>query len=376
MRNPTNLLLLSLIVLFSHSVANGSNLTALQLTNNAGPEIESHLGAFEDSINSRFSGEGLKIVSARGALETFDGQKDSAASSVLDDSSLQRVAQSLGADFALSATVTSYNKNKKTFNAYGVKGTNIIHTLRVSYQLLDTADAGSLIADTISVSTTIRQTANLTDDGGEALSSLLDKAAVKLAEAFSSKAKKADLQSIAANHSAKGVTFSLAIVAQTIPIPSLKAREDGTFEVMPATYSVEPADFVVELDGITIGSAGAKTDFTAMPGLHRLTVTRSGYTNWSRMVNIREGMNLKIDAAQTPAELDKMKELISYFQRLSNTTTLSNAEAEVLKGKAQALRQSGYRIDTQIKADEVEEANINIGDTPQTFDLLRDVFAN
>lgn len=376
MRKSSLILLFSAVALINQAFSADTPVAALQLKNNAGSEMESHLGAFEDSISSRFSNEGLKIISARGALDAFSGQADSAASSVLDGSSLQRAAQSLGADFALSATITSYNKNTKKFDAYGVQGTNIIHTLRVSYQLLDTADGGTVLADTISSTATIRQTANTNDDGGDALSQLLDDAASKLATAFGSKTKKTDLQAIAAAQSKKEVTFTLAIASQSIAIPSVVAREDGSFDVKPSSYNVDPADFVVELDGVAIGSAGAKTEFTALPGLHRLRITRDGYKEWSKMVNIREGMNLKIDAAPTAAEVEKMKDLIAYFQNLSNSTTLTNAEAEVLKGKAQSLRQSGYRIDTQIKADEVKETNVNIGDTPQTFDLLRDVFSN
>lgn len=369
-------LLLSATAILTSASAAESSTAALQLKNNAGPSLESHLGAFEDSISSRFNNEGLKIISARGAIDSASGQEDSTAAGVLDGSSLQRLAQSLGAEFALSATITSYNKNTKTYDTYGVKGTNIIHTLRVSYQLLDTADGGSVLSDTISTSATVRQTENLSDDGGDTLSQLLDEAASKLAEAFAAKTKRTDLKAIAASNAKNEVTFSLAITAQTIAIPSVVAREDGTFDVKPSSYSVEPANFAVELDGVTIGTAGTKTDFTALPGLHRLTVSRDGYKDWTKMVNIRQGMNLKIEATQTPAELAKMKDIISYFQNLSNSTTMTSAEAEVLKGKAQALRQSGYRIDTQIKSDEVKETNLNIGDTPQTFDLLRDVFAN
>ncbi|MDQ8196748.1 PEGA domain-containing protein [Pelagicoccus enzymogenes] len=369
-------LLAGVVVVASQAYSAEPTVAALHLKNNAGPSLESYLGAFEDSISSRFSSAGLRIVSARGALEAFSGDNDAAADSVTDGSSLQRVAQNLGADFALSATITSYNKNTKSFDSYGVKGTNEIHTLRVSYQLLDVADGASVLADTVSAQATIRQTGNLNDDGGSMLPNLLDEAASKLATAFAIKTKSTDIGAIAAKKSEKEVTFTLAITSQTIAIPSVTAREDGTFDVKPSTYSVEPADFTVELDGLTIGSAGSATEFTALPGLHRLKISREGYKDWSRMVNIREGMTLKIEAAQTAAELAKMKELVSYFQGLSKQTTLSAAEAEVLQGRAQALRQSGYRIDTQIKSDSVEETDLHIGDTPQTLDLLRDVFSN
>ncbi len=376
MTNPSVVLLVSVVAFVSQAFSADPSVAALHLKNNAGSNVASHVGAFEDSISSSFSNAGLRIVSTRGALEAFSGKDDAAGSGVMDGSSLQRVAQSLGADFALSTTITSYNKNTKTFDSYGVKGTNVIHTLRVSYQLLDTADGASILADTITSKATIRQTANLSDDGSETLSNLLDDAASQLAAAFAAKTKKTDLQAIAAKKSEKEVSFTLAITSQTIAIPSVTARDDGTFDVKPSAYEVEPADFTVEIDGLTIGSAGAKTEFTALPGLHRLKITREGYKDWSRMVNIKEGMNLKIEAAQTAAELEKIKELVTYFQTLSNITTLTAGEAEVLKGKAQALRQSGYRIDTQIKSDSVEETNLNVGDTPQTFDLLRDVFSN
>ncbi len=364
-----------LLALFAQ-VATASQTAALHLKNNAGVKVDAQMPAFEDLISSYFTGKGLRIITARSALDSFSGNSDSTGNELMDSSTLQRLAQSLGADFALSATITSYSRNDKSFDAYGVKGTNSIHNLRVSYTLFDVSDGSSVIADTIKVSKTIRNTRNLSDDGAEAISEMLDNAASQLADAYVSSARQTDLQAIADSRATKEVHFFLQVATQSLSIPNVQQSEDGSFQVLPSYFTVEPADFVVELDGLAIGSAGSKTEFSVLPGIHRVKITREGYIDWERMVNIREGMSLKVDAAQTSAEIAKTKGLVGYFQHLSNQTTLTNAEAEVLKGKAQSLRQSGYRMDTQVRASEVDNLDIHSGDTPATLDFLEEIFSN
>lgn len=369
-------LLASLAFVLSSAFSQEAPLAVLHINNNAGPALDSQLGAFEDSITSHFSGAGLRIINSKDAIGTFSGKADEATSAILDGSSLQRVAQNLGADFALSATITSYTKTKKSFDSYGVKGTNEIFNLRVSYKLLTAANGATVLADTLTATSTIRQSDNLSVAESDTIPGLLDQAATQLAAAFANRSKTTNLPAIASKADKQMIYFSIAVTAQSLPIPTLVAREDGTFEVKPSTYSITPAEFAVELDGALVGTTGAPREFAALPGLHRLKITREGYKDWERMVNIRPGLSLNIEATQTSAEIAKMKDLISYFQNLSNATSLNAAQIEEIKGKAQALRQSGYRIDSQIKTDEVNETNLNIGDTPETFDLLRDIFDN
>ena len=59
-----------------------------------------------------------------------------------------------------------------------------------------------------------------------------------------------------------------------------------------APIEVQPLDVTVELDGIAIGSAPGT--FQAFPGLHKLRLSREGFKDWERTVNIYAGQKLRV----------------------------------------------------------------------------------
>ena len=104
------------------------------------------------------------------------------------NSSALRLAQMMGADYIIAASITSFGMEKKAFEGYGVKTVNLIHNLRVSYKILEAVQGGSLVADTVKVSKTTRFTEGSHTEDSDMINELLDEASIKVAESLSKKA--------------------------------------------------------------------------------------------------------------------------------------------------------------------------------------------
>src|SRR5690606_3585048 len=69
---------------------------------------------------------------------------DRLAAQLQDQSSSLRLAESMGADYLLSASLASITKRKRNINAYGVQVANYEYTLRLAYSIFDANGGGSL----------------------------------------------------------------------------------------------------------------------------------------------------------------------------------------------------------------------------------------
>ena len=65
-----------------------------------------------------------------------------------NDSSAIRVAQTLGADYVLVCTITSFDNDKQNYHdiSQGIDMVSVTHKLRATFRLLDAVDGGSEVA--------------------------------------------------------------------------------------------------------------------------------------------------------------------------------------------------------------------------------------
>src|SRR5581483_3289061 len=89
-----------------------------------------------------------------------------------NNTSALRLAQSLGADFILIPAITSYGTDKKTYNGNGVSTVNVIHTLRVSYKIVEAGMGGAVRGDTVIATRTERQTDGLQSENSDMVNQL------------------------------------------------------------------------------------------------------------------------------------------------------------------------------------------------------------
>jgi len=177
-------------------------------------------------------------------------------------------------------------------------------------------------------------------------------AAQKLAEAIAQQTReRAEL--IAAAKAPQNATFHVRCVWADLLFPEVIKNKEGEYYTTKTRYPVDVLSATVELNGVVAGSAPA--DISAPIGLSTLKITREGFTPWSRMINVTEGLSLTIALQLDEKGLARWKEMAKFIQELKDDAKLTDAQVRVLDGYAQMLRQSGVRIN--------QKENINVNTT-------------
>ena len=263
-----------------------------------------------------------------------------------DSTSALRLAQNLGADFILIPSLTTYGTEKKTYNADGISTVNVTHTLRVSCKIVEAGEGGAIKGGMATASKTIRQSGNLQVDSSEVINDLLDDAANQLADKLVGAAASLPTEVT----KGKRVSFSVActmtdVKDQPITVPNVQVTSDKRVVKTNAPIEVQPLDVTVELDGITLGSAPGT--FEALPGLHKLRLSREGFKDWERTVNIYPGQKLRVALQMSDAGYNRWKDNIAFLQLLQDDQKLTDAEVKRIEGIAKFFSESHYRVDTK-----------------------------
>ena len=357
--------LIATLLLATHPGVSAAEPTAAKaaffVANHADKTFDDKLATFADFISTRLTEKGFSVISrevAMDALSSFfkDSKQTDADKLLSDNSTVLRLGQMLGADYLIVASISSYGSDKKSADAYGVKTVNVTHNLHVSCKVLDGMHGGTVAGDTLKASKTIRFTEGNHEEDSDLINGLLDDASVQVAESISKK----DIKVVAI--SKEQVGFSVACGMQDLAqlpmsIPDVRIV-NNTVSIGKNNLDVQALDVTVELDGVVIGSAPSL--FKALPGLHKLRLTREGFTPWERTMNVVEGQNLKVALQLSEAGYQRWKDNTAFLQALENGRKLTDAEVKVLEGKAQMLRQSGYKVDVKedVKVDTKEGVKV------------------
>ena len=260
------------------------------------------------------------------------------------NSSALRLAQMMGADYIIAASITSFGMEKKAFEGYGVKTINLIHNLRVSYKIHEAVQGGSLVADTVKVSKTTRFTEGSHTEDSDMINELLDEASIKVAESLSKKRivpppPKPDLVEIT-------VACGMQDLAQLpVSIPDVRLTKDNTVVIGENKLEVQLLDVTVEFNGTVIGSAPGT--FRTPPGLSKIRLSREGFRDWDRTINVMAGQKLKVTLQMSDAGYARWKDNTAFLQKLKNGEKLTDAAVKAIEGAAQMLQQSGYKVDVK-----------------------------
>jgi PEGA domain len=263
-----------------------------------------------------------------------------------DSTSALRLAQNLGADFILIPSLTTYGTERKAYTGNGINTINVTHTLRVSCKIVEAGAGGAFKGDMVTASKTIRQTPDLQVDSSEVINELLDDAAGQLADALVHGAGSLPTEVAKASM----VNFSVAcsmtdIKDQPITVPNVQVTADKRVVKTNAPIEVQPLDVTVELDGIAIGSAPGM--FQAFPGLHKLRLSREGFKDWERTVNVYAGQKLRVALQMSDEGFARWQENMAFLQLLQDDRKLTDAEAKKIEGIAKFWSESHYRVDTK-----------------------------
>ncbi len=359
--------------------------------NRAGANLNDKISALEDLVSSRVAGKGFSVVSrdvAVNALKTYPTlgvtattksattgkltsapdhitakaeleQTDSAHlaatpdttgldQALSDNTSALRLAQNLNVDYILIPSITSYGTEKKSYSGNGIQTLNVTHRLRVSYKIVETGageggEGGAVRGGAFVSESTTRETADLQVDSTDTLNSLLDDAADQLASAIADSAKTLNT----AVTQAGLVNFSVACTMtdprqQPILVSAYGISTDNKI-VSSAPTPIQAMDVTVELDGVALGSAPG--DFKGHPGLHKIRLSREGFDDWTRTINIMEGQKLRVALQMSAEGYAKWRDTTDFLAGLDKDRKLTDAEVKQIEGLATFLKNSHYRID-------------------------------
>lgn len=364
---------------------------AIFVENRVGPDLNDKVAVLEDFLTSRITEKGFSVISREAsinALKTYSNLEISAASATAvsakvetttgsgavaaavgkattsqiavtpntttldrafsDSTSALRLAQNLGANYLLVASITSLGTEKKTDSGLGT--VNVIYTLRVSCKLLEAAQGGSLIADTVKAVKTIRVTDSSKTENSDIINELLDDAATQIAGDPRWKQQ----TSIAVQSKQVQITVACGmqdLVQMPVSIPDIRVLDDGTLFVSTNHVGIQVLDATVEVDGIVIGSAPGQ--FSVRPGLSKMRISREGFTPWERTVNCSDGQKFRVALQMSDAGYDRWMKSTAFLFGLKTAEKMTDGTVKMMEGFAQTLRQSGFRVDakTDVKAD-------------------------
>jgi len=320
---------------------------AIFVANHAGKACDDKMAALEDYVTAQVTGLGVSVISretAANAVARLDGAAANAADTALaQGSSAVRLAQTLGADYLLQVTLSGFDTEAHAVDAYGVKSVNVIDTVRVTYKILDGATGASLAADTVKFSKIVQQSETSASAQLDVLDELLAGAAPKITESLK---VRLDAGRVGAPSAAQGlVTVSIRTEAADLTIPDIRIGAENTVTISESKLKVSALAATVEVNGITVGFAPG--DITVKPGLSKLRVSREGFKPWERTVNFINGQKLSVALELSDEGYARWKDSTAFLNGLKNGAKLTDGEVKVLEGKAKALEQSGFKVDTK-----------------------------
>lgn len=334
---------------------------AIFTANRAGEVGDNELGALEDYITGKVTELNVHVISGETALNAVAGMAPGAKANALDaqmadSTSAVRLAQALGATHLLQVTITGFDSNKQTINAYGVKAINDERTARVTYKILDGNTGASLAADTVRATKVVQQSSGgLSDDRSSLLNDLLAEAAGKVATSLK---RQIDRGRLTTSEGAGNVTVNFTTELADLYIPDVRIDKDNTGRMSEDKLKVS-AVATIEVDGLAVGTAPGK--LTVKPGLHKLRVVREGYKPWERTVNFTNGQTLNVGLEMSEAGYARWKESTAFINDLKNGAKLTDGQVKVLEGQAKMFENSGFKVNTK------EGITINAGLTRSLF---------
>lgn len=318
---------------------------AIFVQNRASSEFQKYSGELTDLITTKLTEKGFSIIDkdlvaaafkeSPSALEDIAraeqkakvdnltvAKTEATVENVLSSASALRLAQMINADYLIVASITSVGsetvvfKGKKT--SYGVNIENKTYKMRVSLRILDRSKGGTFYGKTVTATKTVPKTDTSETDTTDLVNELLDDASTQIAEQLNN--------------------TKLAIPSDTL---------------VPVEFSLacNIVNATVELDGAVIGTVGPITGkLSAMPGLHRMRVSREWFATWDKDVNIFSNQTMTIplelsevgrdrfkDALLFAAELEKEKaELASAYQVMALRGLVTTSQVAIAKVQSDA----------------------------------------
>ncbi len=288
----------------------------------------------EDVANavSRFASAGANAGTNTSQAEVVDRLMS-------DRSSATSLAQLLGADGLIVASIGAMDTHTTAYND-GTNATQVVSTvLRCTYGILDGATGGSLASGTADAETAVRNTANLTISSDPTNALLIDagrQIGTRIQGHYAERAVR---------HPTPGggeVDVQVNVMLADMRIPVIKKVAEGQYTMTAETIDVGVLNAEVLLDGVSVGAAPGTLKMR--PGLRRLRVQRPLCEPEDRMISARPGLVLVIPLRLTPEGRRSWMENADLFDKLKTGEVMREGAIAKAKGFAEFLKNSGFKI--------------------------------
>jgi PEGA domain-containing protein len=261
---------------------------AIFVQNRAGLELQNQIEVLNDHLTADLTGKGFSIIDKDVVAARFRESRDhdeavrnnlkaleeaikpnaseAGAADALTGASALRMAQMIGADYLVIATIHPLGVETRAFKGentiYGTNNQATMYTLRIALKLLDGKQGGTVYGDMVTASDRVVTSQNLTINSTDILPKLIDAGARKIADTVAGK------------------------------VESIRNVKVNTIPVVEFTVTSNVEGATVELDGAAIGSTPGR--YKAAPGLHQLRISKEWLSTWERTVNIFQDQSLHV----------------------------------------------------------------------------------
>jgi hypothetical protein len=171
---------------------------AVIVENHSNRDLNDKALVLHELLSSLIAGKKFSVLSPEAMAPVLNGYAPAGAQPPPADAQGNRVepllannatalplAQNLGVDIILYASITSFGSETKKWTGSGVATENQIYTLRVAYRLVEAGEGGAIRGAEVVATKTIRQTEGLQTITDEFMNELLADAARQVAEVVS-----------------------------------------------------------------------------------------------------------------------------------------------------------------------------------------------
>ena len=189
------------------------------------------------------------------------------AGALVDPEKAVKIGGMSGAQLMITGNIIENWSSSKNVSAYGINSTITRSYLKARMELIDLQSGAKIFSHVASDSAELKSTGASSVGRGSA--SMGPRVASKLVKALRENSRVREMVDAANNSRVEMVSIEI----NSVP---------------------EGAD--VEIDGVFMGNAGDL--FKVIPGVHEVSVTLTGYEQWSKKVKVREGLVFTVKLAE------------------------------------------------------------------------------
>ena len=297
------------------------------------PGMDDMVDGVRDRISAELAGAGMIVLDQAEIASGFNRFKVTTAEErtglidgVFTGGSTVRVAQMLGADYVMTASIISTDRASLT-----VGGKQMISfALRMTVKVNEAVQGSSVYGDNWTRKYPVTAENAAGTDASFYYNDLLDAWA---SETGAKIAEKAPAWRRVEAAPVQLVSFSVSTTIDEL-IQGLESGVRAPNDLLNEMRRIV-GGATVEIDGATVGSSPGT--FQVAPGMHQMRVKRAWMKDWQQTVSIQNGSNFRIALELSDAGLQKFK-------------SLETLRAQVAKDYAKAMALKGVKINFDTSA--------------------------